>query len=74
MANTVMSLFYVVPTQTGRHYSSDALRLDRKKSCQNSGRIVSGSLTFLRQEAVIPRPNFSHPVSVWMMDCSWANR
>ena len=56
-------------TPTGRHFPPNAVRLDRKKSCQNSGGNAYGSSTILRQEAVMPLPNSFRPISVWMMDC-----
>ena len=42
-----------MPTQTGRHFSPEAVRLDYKKSRQSSGGIASGLSTILRQKAVI---------------------
>ena len=68
IAPAVMSLLHVMPTQTGRHFSPNVVRLDCKKSSQNSGGNASGSSTILRQKAVMPFPNSSRPMSVWMMD------
>ena len=70
----VMSLLHVVPTQTGRHFPPNAVRLDCKKSYQNSTGNASGSSTILRQKTVMPLPISSRPMLVWMMDCWWENR
>ena len=74
IAPAVMSLLHVMPTQTGRHFSPIAVRLDCKKSCQNSTGNAPGSSTILRQKAVMPFPNSSRPMLVCMMDCRWENR
>ena len=50
-------------------FSPYAVRIDCKKSCQKSGGNASGSSTIFRQKAVMPFPNSSSPMSVWMMDC-----
>ena len=71
IAPAVMRILHVMPTQTGRHFSPNAVRLDCKKSCQNSTGNASGSSTILRQKAVMPFPNSSRPMLVWMMDCRW---
>ena len=57
IAPVVMSLLHVMPTQTGRHFSPNAVRLDCKKSCQNTTGNASGSSTILRQKVVMPFPN-----------------
>ena len=72
-APAVMSLLHVVHTQTDRHLSPNAVRLDCKKRCQNSTRNASGSSTILRQEAVMLFPS-SRPILAWMMDFRWENR
>ena len=54
--------------------SPDAVRLDCKKSCQNSAGNASSSSTILRQKAVMPFPNYSRQMLVWVVDCRWENR
>ena len=73
IAPAVMRLLHVMSTQTDRHFSPSAVRLDCRKSCQNSGGNAPGSSTSLLQKAVMPRPNSSLSLSVWMMDCGYAN-
>ena len=82
MAPAVMSLLDAMPMQTGgRFFPNNAVKLDCKKSCQNSGGgNASGSSTILRQNvAVMPRPKSSRPMSAWIitylrMCCRYANR
>ena len=69
IAPAMMSLLHVMPTQTSRHFPPNAVRLDCKKSRQNSGGNASGSSTIFHQKAVMPFPNSSRPMSVWMTDC-----
>ena len=57
MARAVMSLLYVMPTNAGRHFSPNAVRLDSKKSHQNSGGNSFDSSTILRQKAVTDLTN-----------------
>ena len=59
----------MIPTQTGRYFFPNAVRLDCKKSYQNSTGNASGSSTILRQKTVMPLPDSSHPMSVWIIDC-----
>ena len=58
IAPAVMSFLHVRPAKNGRHVYLKAVRVDCKKSRQNS---------------VMPRPKSSRPVSVWMMDARNAN-
>ena len=69
IAPVLMSLLHAMPTQTAQHFSPNAVRLDCKKSCQNSGGTTPGSSTIFLQKAAMPRPNSFHPISVWIMDC-----
>ena len=64
IAPAVVSLLHVMPTQIGSHFSPNAVRLDCKKSCQNSGENASVSSTILRQKAVMPLLNSTRLVSV----------
>ena len=74
IAPAVMSLLHVMPTQTGRHFSPSEVILDCRQSCQNSGGNASRSSTSLLLKAIMPRPNYSLLMSVWIIDCSCANR
>ena len=80
IAPAVMSLLHAIPTQTGRPFSPNAVRLDCKKSCQNSGGNASGSSTILVQKAAIgmrpycsriARVLFSSPSQSAIDRCGW---
>lgn len=51
-----------------------ALRLICKKSCQNALGNASGSSTILCQKAVMPLPNSTRPMAVWMTGCRLETR
>lgn len=57
-------LYSVSPTQTGRHFLPDAVRLDCKNMFQNSFREASGLLTIVNQKAVMPVANSSPPMFI----------
>ena len=65
---------HVIPTHKGRHFSPKAVRLDCRKSYQNSGGKAPESSIIRLQKASMPAPNFSRPKLVLMMDCRCEKR
>ena len=60
---------HVIATQTERLSSPKPVRLDFKKSCQNSGGKALGSSMIRLQKALLPAPNFSRPKPVLIITC-----
>lgn len=65
---------HLMPIQTGWHFSPNEVRIDCKKSCHNSVGNASDYSTILCQKDVMPFPNSSHPMAVWIMDCRCKDR
>lgn len=64
-----MSFLHIMPTQAGRRFSLNAVRLDCKTRCQITAGNACGYSTILRQKAVMAFPNSSRSMAVWMLDC-----
>ena len=63
-----------VPTHTGRHFPPRTVRLNCRKTCQNSDRKAFGSSLTRLQKVSIPSPNFSRPDPVQTIDCKYEKR
>ena len=74
MVPAVISRLHVIPAHTGRHFSPREVRLDCRKSCQNSGGKAFGSSIILPHKASMPTPSSSRPTPVLIIDCKCEKR
>ena len=58
MVPVVRRSLHVIPAQAGRHFSPQAVRLDCRKNCQNSGGKAFGSSIIPSLEGFNASPEF----------------